>query len=114
MVNVKKIEYGLAKWLDRELMPQLPQEGWRKVVTGAALSLMLKKSENLVGGMLENPFFKLLEIVDDKGDVDIDTVRTEIIKNVPDKGFIIDLPLIGSMTIKKNDIDNLYRYIMED
>ena len=113
MVNTQHIEQGLARWLDIELMPQLPQDGWKKVVAGAAMAIVLKRSEQMLQNLAHSPFMTALEISTEDGEIDIDIIAQEIKANTPDKGFIIDLPLIGSMTIKRQDIENLHSMIKE-
>lgn len=113
MANIQQIERGLARWLDAELVPQLPQEGWKKVIVATAISLMIKRSGAMINSLLMNPVVSALGIVDEAGDVDIDIVATELKKNVPDTGMKLHLPMIGELVLRKNDVDSLYAYIKE-
>lgn len=110
MVTTAQIEQGLAKWLDTELMPQLPMEGWKRVVAGAAMGVIVKRSGQMLDSLAQSPLFTALE-VSKNGEIDIDIIAEELQKATPEKGFVIDLPLIGSMTIHRQDIDNLHRII---
>lgn len=113
MVHVSKIEQGLASYLDAELMPSLPNSGIQKVLVGTAMSVMIKKSSNIVEELKNNSFVKMLGLIDDHGNVDIETLRTEFKKNMPEEGVKIEIPVVGTMTFTKDDVDTLYDHIMK-
>lgn len=113
MVSISNIEKGVANYLDNELMGQLPQNGFQRVVAGTAISLAIRKSGSIVAGLKDNSFVKMLEIMDDNGNIDIDVLKDEVKKNIPDSGVKADFPMIGVITFHKNDVDRLYDYIME-
>ena len=77
------------------------------------MSILVKRSENMLNDLAKSPLFTSLEISNKEGDIDIDIIAEEIKKATPDSGFIIDLPLVGAMTIHKQDIDNLHKMIQE-
>ena len=113
MVSIDKIEQGIARYLDGELMPQLQGNGWEKVLVGTMSSLAIRKSGAIVAGYKDNKIVKMLGIMDDKGNVDIETLAVEVKKNIPKEGIKIDIPVVGTMTFHKDDVDKLYDYIME-
>lgn len=110
MVTTSQIEQGIATWLDTELMPQLQMDGWKRVVAGAAMGVIVKRSGQMLDNLASSPLFTSLEISKD-GEIDIDIIAEELMNATPDQGFTIDLPLIGTMTIHRQDIDNLHRMI---
>lgn len=112
MVRSEQIERGFARWLDSELMPQMPQDGWKKVIAGTAASIMIKRGGQLVTALMQNPIVVALDISRD-GEIDLDIIRDEMKKNMTDAGLVIDLPLIGNLRLYKNDLDTLYAYITE-
>lgn len=112
MVTVQQIEKGFARWLDNELMPQMPQSGWKKVLAGAAASLMIKRGGSMVTALMEHQVVKALDIARD-GEIDLETIRDEVKANMTAEGLRIDIPLIGALTMHKSDIDTLCAYIME-
>lgn len=113
MVSVDKIERGVANYVDKELMPQFQGGGLEKVIVGTAVSLMIRKSGSIISGYKDNKFVQMLEIMDEKGNVDVNTLAEEIKKNVPKEGFVVDIPMIGTLTFHKEDIDKLHKCIME-
>lgn len=111
MVSIDKIEQGVANYLDNELMPKLQSNGWEKVVVGAAASLAIHKLGAIIAGYKEHKMVKMLGIMDDNGNVDVEALVTELKRNVPKTGFDVSVPIIGIMTFHKDDVDKLYEYI---
>lgn len=111
MVSIEKIEQGVANYLDKELMPQLQSTGWEKVVVGTAASLAIRKSGAIVAGYKDHKMVKMLGIMDEKGDVDLETLVPELKKNIPPEGFKVEVPIIGTLTFHKEDVDKLYEFI---
>lgn len=111
MVSVKNIEQGIASYLDAELMPQLQNNGLEKVFIGTAASLVIRKAGAIVEGYKDNKLVKMLGIMDEDGNVDIDVLAEEIKKNISKDGVKIDIPIVGTMTFHKSDVDKLKDYI---
>lgn len=113
MVSVNKIESGVARFLDAELVGKMPDGGVQKILAGTAISLLIKKSGNMIKALQQNPVIQMMEIFDADGNVDVDSLTEELIKNFPDIGLKVDLPMIGTVTFHKEDINKLYSYITE-
>lgn len=113
MVSIDQIEKGIANYLDAELIQQLPADGFQRVIAGVGLSLLIKRSSVLVEKVKSNSFIQLLGIFDENGNVDIDTLRDEIKKQMPADGIKIDVPSIGIINFTKNDVDSVYSYIIK-
>jgi hypothetical protein len=105
------MENGIARFLDTELLSKM-QGTWQKVVAGTATGILIKRSENILSSLKNNEIVKMMGIISEDGMIDIDILREELKKNVPDSGVQIDLPMIGRITIKKEDVDKLYACIV--
>ncbi|MDE7424992.1 MAG: hypothetical protein K2N51_15095 [Lachnospiraceae bacterium] len=112
MTTIDKIEQGVADYLDAELMPKLQSNGIEKVIVGTAVSLLIRKSGAIIEGYKENKLVKMLGIMDEAGNVDVDILVEELKKNISKDGVKVDIPIIGTLTFHKEDIDKLYNYIM--
>lgn len=112
MVTVEQIEKGFARWLDNELMPHFPANGWKKVVAGTAASIMIKRGGAMISSLAENSIVKALEVAKD-GMIDIELLRDELKENMVSTGLKIDIPIVGAITLNKGDIDVIAQYIME-
>ena len=113
MVSIDNIKQGLADYLDAELMPQLKTSGVERVVIGTAASLLITRAGNIVEGYKDNKLVKMLGIMDDEGNVDIDTLVTEVKKNITKDGIRVEVPVLGTLTFHREDVDKLYGYIAE-
>lgn len=111
MVSIDKIEQGLANYLDAELMPQFKGNSVEKVLVGTAASLAIRRSGAIIEGYKDNKFVKMLGLMDDKGNVDMDILVDEVKKNIPKDGVKVEIPVIGTLTFHKEDVDKLYDYI---
>lgn len=112
MVSIKQIEKGIGSYLDHELMPQLPQDGIEKVIIGTGISLLLKKNIGKIDNLRKNPVINAMGIFDKDGNVDIDTLREELKEHMPESGVKYEVPMIGTLTFKGNDVDVLYNHIV--
>lgn len=113
MVSIDKIEQGMALYLDEELMPQLQKDGVERVLVGTAASLLIRRLGTVAEEYRDSRFVKILGIMDESGDVDVDVLVEEVKKNISKEGFTIDVPVLGAMTFHKEDVDKLYTCIKE-
>lgn len=113
MVSTKRAEKGFATFLDREMMSKLPEGSLQKTAIGVASGLMLKKGGDTLENLKNNPFIATLGIFDENGYIDIDLLRDVVKQNIPDMGLKVKMPVIGTLTVHKGDIDMLHRYISE-
>lgn len=111
MVPISKIEQGVAAYLDSELMPQLPNSGFEKVLAGTAMSLIIRRSGKIIDSYKNNKAVQMLGIMDEEGNVDVDVLAEELKKNLPKEGMKVEIPIIGAMTFHKEDVDKLHEYI---
>lgn len=112
MVSVDKIEKGIANYLDAELMPQLEKNSLEKVMVGTAASLLIRKTGTIIEGCKDSKLVQMLGIMDAEGNVDVDTLVAELKKNITKEGVKVDIPILGTLTFHKDDVDKLYDYIM--
>lgn len=111
MATLNDLQSGIVRYVDNELMPKLPQSGLEKIVVGTALGLILKRNFSKIESFKDHPIVKLTGIVDDEGNIDLDTLATEVKNNMPQTGISVEAPMIGKMTFKSEDIDKLKQYI---
>lgn len=113
MVSIDKIEKGIAAYMDSEIMPQLPNGGLEKVLAGTAMSLVIRRSGNILDGYKNNKAVQMLGLMDADGNVDVDILAEELKKNISSDGLKVEIPMIGKMTFHKEDVDKLHEYITE-
>lgn len=113
MVSIARAEQGFANFLDKEMLAKLPDGGLQKTAIGVLSALMVKKSGNILGGVQDNALISALGIFDESGNIDIDVLRDVVKENIPTTGLKVKIPVVGNMTIFKEDVDALYRHIMD-
>lgn len=111
MVGINKIEKGVAAYIDSEIMPQLPNTGFEKVLAGTAMSLIIRRSGAILDSYKTNKGIQMLGLMDQEGNVDVDVLADELRKNIPPEGMKVEIPIIGGMTFHKDDVNKLYEYI---
>ena len=112
MISINKIETGIARYLDAELMPKLPSDGLKSVIAGTAISIVVKRLGTMLDGLRGNSALKALGVIAENGDIDVDLLYEELRKHIPRTGLSIDIPFVGTLRFTEGDVDNLYNYII--
>lgn len=113
MIPIDRVERGISKFLDMELMPALPKEGVSRVLTGTAMAVVVKRMGGMIRSYQDHALVKGLGVMDDGGNVDVDILREALKANISDAGVKVDIPMGGTVTFRREDVDTLYRYITE-
>lgn len=108
--SVDQITKGVAAFLDAEVMP-LIESDWKKVLVGAGISIAISKYSAMLPALGENKVVKDLELIDKDGKFDLDTLAAAVKGQVPKDGFTVDVPMVGALRFKAEDIDKLYSAI---
>lgn len=111
MVHMSKVMRGIANYVDREIVGKLrgSLSAW---IVGGVTVLALNKAETIMHNLNDNPMVKALGIIDGE-QVDVESLYRELRTQAEKSNATVDLPLIGSITLGVNDVDRLYRLIME-
>lgn len=110
MVNMDKIQRGIALFIDREMMPNL--SGWEKVLIGGGATIAVAKLPNII---LQYPIIAAMGLYDkETNQMDIDTLYQSVVLHIGTEPLPVKIPVLG-MTVKvgKQEIDALYKYIKE-
>ena len=115
MVSVEKAKRGIAAYLDAELMPTLPAKSWERIVVGGAISIAVAKAEKIIDKYKSNPMVESLEMFGSDGSVDIDLLKNTLKSQIGKEGCmeIPDVPIVGKLIFRSEDVDKLYDYIMK-
>lgn len=106
-----QVQRGIAAYMDNEVMPLIDDSSWKKVMVGTAISLGIKRADAYLPLLQANPIIKTLDLVDEEGAIDVDTLAPEIKNNISQDGMKIDIPVLGTMTFRPGDVDKLLQYI---
>lgn len=105
--SIEQVKKGLGAYLDSEFMP-LIEGDFKRVMVGAGLSIAISKYANMIPLLAENQYVKPLELFDEHGNVDLDTLYAAIQGQMSKDGFSINVPTIGPIRFQSEDVKKLY------
>ena len=107
-----KVINGISKYIAVEMYPAL--NDWQEIFARMIVSRAMSNQERIRKAITNNPLAKALAIVDENGDIDIDTLIKDLKTQIAEKGNVeIRLPMFGKFTFTANDVDKLYKMISE-
>lgn len=109
-VTIDQAMRGTVRFADNEIIPHLP--GGKGIGAGIALALIMDGGRSKILALREHPAVKLMQIMDEQGNIDIDRLYSAARPKFENK-LSVDVPLIGSLKFDQNDVDKLYKYIQE-
>jgi hypothetical protein len=102
----EKVIEGISKYIDNEIysgMNEL-QEFTARVFIGR----LLTNPELAKHSLINNGFIRTFGIVDEEGNIDVDTLAEDIKREVSRKGKItFSIPMFGKWTFEPSDVDVL-------
>ena len=111
MVTYNQVVNGMSRYIDQEIVNKM--QGWQKWALGAGAGIMMTRGANTFNALKNHPIVKMLEVIDENGMIDIDTIYSELRKQAEKGSATIDIPMVGTITLTKDDVDKLYRLIKE-
>lgn len=108
MITIEQAARGLTSYLDAELLPHLPTG--KALIVGAAAALYIRKAPDIARQLIGMPAVKLLGIIDEQGNIDIDELYNAVLPQVRGT-FDLSVPLVGNLTFDRAEIDKLYSYL---
>lgn len=116
MVTIAKVQQGVIKFVDREIVPGLSIA--EKFIVGTGANLMANRIAPLIRAYEDHPLVKALtatEVLDMRnGVVDIAAVYDAAQPYIVVDPFPVKIPFVDlTLKIGKSEIETLYKYIME-
>ncbi len=109
-VTIDQAMRGAVRFADTEIIPRLPSG--KGIGAGIALALIMDGSRDYILSLRDNPAVKLMHIMDEQGNIDIDRLYSAARPKFENK-LSVDVPFIGSLKFDQNDVDKLYKFIQE-
>ena len=108
--STEQVINGLINYADSEVMIKLPTTS--KWIMGTAIGVMSNKTSKIIDKLKDNPIVDILGIVDENGNIDIDTLIQAMKESASKYGNVtVEVPLVGKLTFTSNDFDMLRSYI---
>ena len=112
MYNYDKVMNGVAKYVDNEIVSKVP--GWKKWVIGSGIGMVLSNSSNMFNKIKDNEFVKMLNLVDEYDNINVDEIYKELKKQAQKSSINVELPMVGSFILNEQDVDKLYNFITKE
>ena len=110
MYSTEQIVNGIINYADSEVMHKLPTTG--KWVIGTAIGIASNKASKIIDNLKSNPIVVALDIIDENGNIDVDTVLQAMKQSADHYGNVsLEVPMVGKLTFSSSDIDMLKSYI---
>ena len=111
--NVVSLKQGLAGFLDGEFLPKYKRTHSAASSYGVAVvaALAIDNLGNSLEQLTNNPLISYLGIVDENRDLDVDKILTFMREKMPNEGLKMTIPMIGTITFNRDDIDSLETYM---
>ena len=111
MYTYEQVYEGIEKYIEREILHKIP--GWKKWVVGTGLELAIANGENIYKELKEYPLVKMLNVIDEGDHINVIDIYKCLKKRAEQGSITFEIPMIGEMTLNKDDVDKLYYYITE-
>lgn len=110
MVNANQIKAGIADYAFQNIFPQL--EPIKQFLAGTAMGALGSKAEMLIQQLSKNPAFVATGLIQENGMVDLDAIYKSAMEQMQRQGSLpVNIPMIGMVTFKAEDVGALYRAI---
>lgn len=104
MYEYNKVINGIATFIDEEVLTNV--NGWQKWVLGSGIGIALSDAESLFNSLKNNELVKVLKIID--GDkINFNKIYKELKKQAKKSSATFNIPMVGTLTLKEEDIDKL-------
>lgn len=113
MVSIAKVQQGLTKFIDREVIPGLSVS--ERILVGTGAGLLANKIPALLQTYADHPLLKTMDVLDlQNGMVDIKAVYDAAQPYIGADPIPVTIPIVEiTLKLGKREIDTLYKYIME-
>ena len=108
----EKVIDGISRYVTAEIYAGMNdiQELMARIAVGRVIS----NEETIKESLINNGIVRTFGLIDSEGMVDVDGLRNELKREIERKGKIsISIPMFGKLTFTPEDVDVIYKYIVE-
>ena len=108
--NPEEIISGVVRYADQEVIPKLNGPG--KWIVGTLVGMSSNRMAQMARQLQDNALIRMIGVVDEDGLYDIDDIADHLGVAAQKYGYLtLEVPLIGTLTFKDEDVHQLRRYI---
>ena len=109
-MQYQEFKDAVSRFIEKEMVQKYPEDSYQRMIVGAALSMATERFKSIFDWLKENELVKTLGIVNGE-DVNTEFLIRHVLKTMPESGIVIKKPIIGKIVLKKEDIEELSRYL---
>lgn len=110
MATIQQIQRGLTLFIDNDVCAAFT--GWQKAVVGGCGGLIAAGVPSLVKTYCSHPLVAAIGLYDPESEtVNLEAVYDAIVPKLGAEKIPVNLPMIGTMRLGKEEFDSLMRYI---
>lgn len=109
MIPKEKVIAGAAMYIEKEVLPHLPE--MKALAVAGVAALYVRRGPEILDALENEPAVKMLGVIKN-GCVDVEALYNAFAPKVV-KPVEISLPFIGGLRFDRAEIDKLLRYIQE-
>jgi hypothetical protein len=111
-MKFEQVLNGVVKYIDKEIYPGM--NDWQEMLARIAVSRIIGNTENLKTTLSSNPFLRTFAIIDNDGNVDLESLIKDLKSQMEKKEKLkVSLSIFGDLTFTPQDVDKLYATIIE-
>ena len=110
MVSMEAVQKGIANYVDKNLLSQMtPTE---KVLKGGMIGIYLNGLPKILNGFVSKAGLDKIGVVTEQG-IDIEVIKNSFTTQVQSVGqFPVSIPWIGTLTFDAEEIEKIYKEII--
>lgn len=109
MIHKSKVFNGFSRYLDEEILPKL-KGSYKYWLFGTVMGIALSDAEATLKALTDHPLAKMYRLVE--GDmIDIEKIYPHLHRAAEKSEAVIEIPMIGPLTVTVQDVEKLYQYI---
>lgn len=110
-MEFEKVLNGITKYIEREIYAGMNE--WQEIFARIAVSRIIGNEENLKASLSGNTYLRTFAIIDEHGNVDIESLLDDLKEQISRKGKLeVNLAMFGRMRFTPEDVDKLRSYII--
>ena len=111
MYHYRNVINGLTKFVDHELTPKMT--GLNKWLFGTGAGIIASKGEHVFHSLKDNPLLHTLELIEEEN-INGTCIYKELLRQAEHGPIHIDIPMIGTVTLDKSDVEKCYEAVCAD
>ena len=111
LVTMQQLKTGMAGYMKKEVLPNLPLEGFAGIGAGFVSALAIGHIDRFILNLAANPLLSMFEFVDAEGRIELDALEEAMEFAMPETGVSIPIGKTQKITFRADDVHKLCEYI---